>query len=245
MTISNVNLFFRNLWQNKLYTGITVFGFAFSLTFVILLGAYIRQELAVDQFHKNKDRIFRAVHEKQSSFGTLIGSELQDKYPEIECYTRLHENGSFVENLQHEKVSFNFLMVDSTFFRMFSFRLLEGEPSEVLRERNSVVLTRSYARKLFGEEEAVGKEITCKGHFKLMVTGIMEDMPENTHFNPCDGLLPFPFLADFWDYPTLFQNNGNSSFGLYFMAKAGTDLRAKAPCVKGFSRKLLDVQTRV
>lgn len=231
MTISNVNLFFRNLWQNKLYTGITVFGFAFSLTFVILLGAYIRQELAVDQFHKNKDRIFRAVHEKQSSFGTLIGSELQDKYPEIECYTRLHENASFVENLQHEKVSFNFLMVDSTFFRMFSFRLLEGEPSEVLRERNSVVLTRSYARKLFGEEEAVGKEITCKGHFKLMVTGIMEDMPENTHFNPCDGLLPFPFLADFWDYPTLFQNNGNSSFGLYFMAKAGTDLRAKAPFV--------------
>ena len=61
MTISNVNLFFRNLWQNKLYTGITVFGFAFSLTFVILLGAYIRQELAVDQFHKNKDRIFRAI----------------------------------------------------------------------------------------------------------------------------------------------------------------------------------------
>lgn len=106
---------------------------------------------------------------------------------------------------------------------MFSFRLLEGEPSEVLRERNSVVLTRSYARKLFGEEEAVGKEITCKGHFKLMVTGIMEDMPENTHFNPCDGLLPFPFLADFWDYPTLFQNNGIAyvSGKFYEMDSAG------------------------
>lgn len=81
MTISNVNLFFRNLWQNKLYTGITVFGFAFSLTFVILLGAYIRQELAVDQFHKNKDRIFRAVHEKQSSFRDFDRKRIAGQIP--------------------------------------------------------------------------------------------------------------------------------------------------------------------
>lgn len=231
MSLSNINLFFRNLCRNKLYTGITVWGFAFSLTFVILLGAYIRQELSVDQFHKNKDRIFRAVNEIQSGFGTLIGGELQNKYPEIECYTRLHENSGFIENLQHEKVTFNFLMVDSTFFRMFSFRLLEGEPAEVLKGRNSVVLTRSYARKLFGDEEVIGKEVNINGNFKLIITGIMEDMPDNTHFNSCDGLLPFPFLADFWDYPALFQNNGNSSFGLYFLAKEGTDLRAKAPLV--------------
>lgn len=227
--MTDLKVFFRTLWRSKLYTCITVFGFAFSLTFVILLGAYIRQELSVDQFHVNKDRIFRAVNEDQSNFGTLIGSELQSKYPEIECYTRLSENSAFIENLQHEKINFNFLLVDSTFFRMFSFRLVEGNPEELLKIRNSVVLTRSYARKLFGkEEEAIGKGVDCDGRFKLLVCGIMEDMPENTHFNRCDGLLPFPFLADLWGYPGLLKDNGNSSFGLYFMAKPGTELQPKA-----------------
>lgn len=229
MDTTNLKVFFRTLWRNKLYTFITVFGFALSLTFVILLSAYIRQELSVDQFHENKDRIFRAVTENYGGFGTLIGSELMNKYPEIECYTRLHENGGFIENTQHEKVNIEFLMADPDFFRMFSFRLLEGDPAEVLRTKNSVVLTRSYARKLFGNEPALGKEINLNGEFRMLVTGIMEDLPENTHFNDCDAFLNFEFLGDLWHLPGLFTNNGNSSFGLYCMAKPGTDLRAKAP----------------
>lgn len=231
MSASNLKVFLRTLVRDKLYTGITVFGFALSLTFVILLSIYIQQELSVDQFHRNKDRIFRAVNEDRSSFGTLIGGELQSKYPEIECYTRLFQNSTFVENSQKEKVNFNFLLADSTFFKMFSFRLLEGMPGEVLKTRNSVVLTRSYARKLFGSEDIMGKEITCEGDLKLVVTGIMEDIPENTHFNTCDGVLQFPFLADLWGYPDLLTNNNNSSFGLYVMAKEGTDLSSKAPLI--------------
>ncbi len=58
MNFSQVKVFLRTLWRNKLYTAITVFGFALALTFVILLGTYIRQELSVDQFPINKDRIF-------------------------------------------------------------------------------------------------------------------------------------------------------------------------------------------
>lgn len=237
MKFSDVKVFFRTLWRNKLYTVITVFGFALSLTFVILLGAYIRQELSVDQFHVNKDRIFRAVNEEQSNFGTLIGGELQNKYPEIECYTRLSVNGGFVENVQKEKVAFNFLLVDSTFFKMFSFRLLEGNPEDALKVRNSVVLTRSYARKVFGDRPALGQELIFDNRLNLLVTGIMEDMPENTHFDAPDGLLLFPLLADIWQYPELFQNNGNSSFGLYFMTKNGTDLSSKAPQIlEGFKK---------
>lgn len=211
-----------------MYTGIIVLGFASALTFVILLGAYIRQELSVDQFHVNKDRIFRATNELRSSFGPTIGGYLQNTYPEVECYTRFFQNHGSVENAQHEKIAFSFLMADSTFFRMFSFRLLEGDPAEVLKVNNSAVLTRSYAGKLFGTEDAVGKELVCNGQ-KMIVTGVMEDLPENTHFNRCDAVLPFPFLEDFWGWKGLMQNDGNSSFGLYVMAKAGTDLPSKAP----------------
>lgn len=234
MSISNLNLFFRNLWRNKLYTCIIVLGFALSLTFVILLGAYIRQELSVDQFHVNKERIFRAVNERSSNFGPTIGGYLQRTYPEIECYTRLYATSESVENLQHEQVSFNMLLVDSTFFNMFSFRLLEGDPAEVLKLTNSVVLTRSYARKIFGNEEAVGKELLCNKSHKLTVTGVVEDLPENTHFNKADGIVPFPFLGVLWNNPWMLRNDGNSSFGLYVMAKAGTDLPSKAPDIQEF-----------
>lgn len=229
MNFSDFKVFFRNLWKNKLYSSITVFGFAISLTFVILLSVYIRQELSVDQFHKNKDLIFRAVREKDGSFGPLIGSELKNKYPEIETFTRLADQKGFALNAQNEKVNVDFLMVDSSFFQMFSFRLLEGGPSEVLRTKNSIVLTRSYARKLFGTEKVLGKEVNLNGEFRLLVTGIMEDMPKNTHFNSCDAILNYEFLADLWSYPALLANNGNSSFGLYFMVKPGTDLPSKAP----------------
>ncbi len=238
MSVSNLNLFFRNLWRNKLYTCIIVFGFSLALTFVILLGAYIRQELSVDQFHVNKERLFRAVTETRSSFGPTIGNYIQHTYPEIECYTRLYQESSFVENLEREKIAINFLMVDSTFFRMFSFPLLEGESSEVLKVPSSVVLTRSYARRLYGDEEAVGKELVCKGIHKLMVTGVVEDFPENTHFNKCDAVVMFPFLEYLWGWRGLMHNDGNSSFGLYVMAKPGADVTSKEPAIlKDFQEK--------
>lgn len=231
MNFSQVKVFLRTLWRNKLYTAITVFGFALALTFVILLGSYIRQELSVDQFHRNKDRIFHAEREKGSYFGPLIGPELKNKFPEIEEFTRLSEMTGYVVNSEKEKITFNFLLADPSFFRIFSFRLLEGDPAEVLQIRNGVVLTRSYARKLFENEPALGKEINYGGEFRLQVTGIMEDMPENTHFNSCDGILNFVFMADMWHYPQALADNSNSSYGLYFLAKPGTDLPSKASAV--------------
>lgn len=227
--MKNLKVFFRTLWRNKLYTVITVFGFALSLTFVILLGAYIQQEWSVDRFHVNGDRIFRAVSEKRSSFGPRIGPELQGKCPEIECYTRLSENSGYVTNREKEKITFNFLLADSTFFRMFSFPLVEGNADEALKTRHSVVLSRSFARKLFGEQSALGQEILLRDEFRLVVGGIMEDMPDRTHFNKCDGIVNFSFLAEMWHYPQLLENNNNSSFGLYVMAVKGADLPSKAP----------------
>ena len=73
----DIKLFVRNLIHNKLYFAITVLGFAIALTFVLVLSVYIRQELSVDQFHQNKDRIYRVVDEEGSYWGAVIGSELQ------------------------------------------------------------------------------------------------------------------------------------------------------------------------
>lgn len=227
----DIKLFVRNLIRNKFYTLITVLGFSIALTFVIILGVYIRQELSVDQFHINKDRIFRLVGDEGSFWGPVLGETLKKDYPEIECYTRLGHLAGYLETPKREKVKLDALLVDSAFFRMFSFPLLEGEQAAVFREKNSIVLTRSYALKLFGNEDALGEEVKYGGELSFRVTGIIEDLPENTHLDKCDAFLRFDALADIWRYPELLQSNNNSSFGLYAMAYPGTNLPGKAPQV--------------
>ena len=229
MNLSNLKIFFRNLQRNKLYTAITVSGFAFSMAFVILLSVYIHQELSVDNFHSKKDRIYRAIADYGSYFGTLVGGELASKYPEIESYTRIFQQNVIVTDEQGQKSDINILMADSSFFNIFSFRLLEGDPDEVLCTAQSIVLTRSYARKLFGNGSALGQEVELDEQHRLKVTGIMEDLPKNTHFNACDAVVNFEYLARMWGSPELLKNNDNNSFGLYFLTKPGTDLISKIP----------------
>lgn len=178
----DIKLFVRNLIHNKLYFAITVLGFAIALTFVLVLSVYIRQELSVDQFHQNKDRIYRVVDEEGSYWGAVIGSELQSKYPEIECYTRYYNQNYMVEIPHQEKILMQTALIDSSFFRMFSFPLIKGDPATVLLDKNNIVLTRSFAHKVYGSEDILGKEIVINGKHRLIVTGVMEDLPYNTHF---------------------------------------------------------------
>ena len=87
-TIFDFRAFLNFLGRNKLYTAINIFGFSISLMFVILLVTYTRQEYAVDQFHSNKERIFRLCDETDACFAPLIGRDLKARYPEIETYVR-------------------------------------------------------------------------------------------------------------------------------------------------------------
>ena len=114
--MSDLKLFIQNLWRNKLYSVVTVLGFGMALMFVILLSTYIRQEFSVDEFHVNKDRIYRAVSEQGSYFGPLIGEQLKNKYPEIEFYTRVYENAILIDNNKQEKIIGQVMLVDFTFF---------------------------------------------------------------------------------------------------------------------------------
>ena len=83
MNFLDLKVFVRSLIRNKLYSIITIIGFAVSLTFVILLSIYIRQELSVDDFHVNKDRIVRMEGEDGANWGALVAQHMQDAFPEI------------------------------------------------------------------------------------------------------------------------------------------------------------------
>lgn len=231
MNTSGFKVFIRSLLRNRLYSGITIIGFAVALTFVILLTVYVRQEFAVDNFHANKDRIFHLANEYGYGYSGPIGPMLQEQFPEIECFTRfsVSENG-LAETRNGEKVRFAYAFVDPVFFKMFSFPLLEGRADEIMHERYSMVVSRSFARKIFGNESPIGKTVAMPGNIQVPITGIMEDIPENTHFLHFDAAVNIAGLSEYWGWTggDILEAMGISTFDLYLMGKNKTDLTACA-----------------
>lgn len=163
MRLNNFKSFINSLINSKLYTFITLVGFTISLTFVILLSVYIKKELTVNSLQQNGSRIYRLINENTAEFAPPIGLYLQNKFPEIESYTRILENKGVLHTQDNVKVKFNYLAADSTFFTIFSFKLIEGKPETALKTRNSVVLNREFANKIFGNNSSLDKRITIDG----------------------------------------------------------------------------------
>ncbi|NHB67932.1 ABC transporter permease [Perlabentimonas gracilis] len=228
MFIKNFKIFIKQLMRNRAFSFITIAGFSFALMFVILLSVYVTQEFSVDSFHENKDRIYRLVTENSSSFPPPMGEDLMGKYPEIENYTRFYRWRGTTSRDNSQKHTLDFFLVDSSFFNIFSFKVIEGNPKEMLLSKNSIVLVESYARMLFGNENPIGQEISVDDRLSFVVTGIVEDFGPNTHFPETSGLVNFSVLEDIWMSKTILTDYGNCSFVLYLMARPNTDLPSKA-----------------
>lgn len=227
-TIFDFRAFLNFLGRNKFYTAINIFGFSISLMFVILLVTYTRQEYAVDQFHSNKERIFRLCDETDACFAPLIGRDLKARYPEIETYVRLFETDE-VATTGERHLKAKILLSDPDFFRMFSFRLAEGDTAQVLRSKNGALLSESFARNLFPEGDYLDKTVTIKGE-SVPVTGILRPFG-NSQFVTPDVMLSFEEWAPLvygWD-GVLKRGYASASFPLYLMLKPHADLSAKMP----------------
>ena len=230
MILKNIKIFIKQLSKNKLYSLVTIFGFSVSLMFIVLISAYLKQESSVDKFHEKKDRLFRLVNEDDSGFGATIGRKLADALPEVESYTRVFDYNQYctpVNSGSDNKLNAEILMVDSAFFNMFSFKLLEGLPNEVLNAKNSILLTPKFARALFGDISPVGKQIKSSDGSIMQVTGIFEEMPENTQFKKYDAIVNIRLLPNFMGWKEVLDNNNMCGFTYYVLAKQGTNIIAK------------------
>ena len=236
MWIKNIKSFANHLLKNKLYTIVALLGFTISLAFVILLSVYIKHELSVNQSHKNKDRIYRLTNAEDITFAPPVGQWLQDEFPEIESFTRISNSNGVVVDKENTKLKIEFLFADSTFFTIFSFNLLEGTAQTALKTRNSIVLTEEFAKKMFGSESPLHKELVIDG-IACVVNGVVEDISKTSNFQKCDAIINFRCMADLWRSPDLLTSLGNSSFGLYLMSKPNANLPAKAPQVLELFKK--------
>jgi putative ABC transport system permease protein len=205
-----VKIAFRNIMKQKLYSFITVIGLAVGISCCLLIMLYVKQELRFDTFYPNADNIYRIGHSvirptltsKSAATPTPLAPALKADYPEIEHITRLYFDSQVLfeygeKQIYEERV----IYADPDFFNVFPFHILEGDPSRLLDTPQSMVITASMAEKYFGNEDPLGKVVQVNKQFNFMVTGVMEDVPVNSHFH-------FDFVLSF-----LAKNEQN--FGIY------------------------------
>jgi len=180
----------RNLSRNKGYTAINILGLAVGITSCILIMLFVRSEWSYDGFHSKADRIYRAwQHEKvegQDFINTVtplpMGPVMKATYPEVENMCRVLPFNPVIK-LDQNSFTEDARMVDSTFFELFDFKLLEGNRENPFPTANSMIITKELAKKYFGKQDPMGKNIEIQmGDDKMLFTvaGIAEKAPEES-----------------------------------------------------------------
>lgn len=192
---------YRNLIKKKSYSVINIFGLALGIACCVLILMFVQDELSYDNYHVNRERIYRVTHGESSKDGkgtpypfwvwgnAPVGPALKSDFPEIDKVVQFSGRAdillSYGDKLYQEDGVF---FMDSTVFDVFSWKVLRGNPKTALADPYSIVLTETTAKKYFGDEDPVGK--TLKGSESAgrsapgdyTVTAVMEDVPANSHF---------------------------------------------------------------
>ena len=183
--LNNLKIAIRNFQKNKFYSLINLSGLAVGLAICFLLLLYLQHETNFDAFHKDIDRMYQvnlAVDFGGDAFETSntpppVGETMKNELPEVEAFTRHFMPGDVV--LKKEEVFYtesNIWAVDSNFLEFFSFELLEGDSKSCLLDTRAIVLTESLAKKYFGKQAAIGKEIFLED-IPFKVTAVLADLP--------------------------------------------------------------------
>ncbi|MFZ5939073.1 MAG: FtsX-like permease family protein [Bacteroidota bacterium] len=189
----------RNALKHLNYAFINVFGLALGLTSFIFIMIYVADELSFDRFHAGYDRIYRVnrlynsndINEDAATCSFPFAPALFDDYPDmVETYCRFFDfqRSSLLfeyQKSEEERIKFNedwFYLADSNVFELFTFPLIEGDPKTALVRPNTVVISESTARRYFGSEPAMGKTLRIEEAAEVEITGIMKDLPLQSHF---------------------------------------------------------------
>lgn len=223
------NVALRNISKNRVFSFINISGLATGLASAILIILFISKEISFDRFHEKHDRIYRAYVDGYIGEQTFRGAwtsytmapSVTKEIDEILEFVRLEVfPQQYVWRDDIREIEDNVVFADSSFFRIFTINLLYGDPQSALSYPNSVVITKSKAQQYFGTENPLGEtlEFNNTGNY-YVITGVMEEFPENSHFF-CDFLLSMSNIpesrSDDW-----FSNSIYS----YLLLKEGADYR--------------------
>ena len=194
MLINYLQTAFRTFRRHKSYTSINVLGLAIGIACFLLIVLYIRGELSYDQYHEQADQIYCVLGDKSFDGRNLRGPETEGlsapalvrEYPEVLDAARIFPSGP--RDFKYKDEIFRDVegyYAEGNLYNIFSFELIQGNAASVLVRPHTIVLTESLAKKIFDEDDAIGKSLFAlvRGEFQVFeVTGIMKDIPENSHF---------------------------------------------------------------
>jgi len=228
----------RNFRKNSLFTFVNLIGLTLGIVASCLIFIHISNELSFDRYNNNPGSIYRVYN--TFKFGDTpstwvqtpapLASFLRNKFPEISKTVRI----TFLEKALITSGELKFsedriIMADSTIFDVFKLPLLRGDPKIAMSNPNSVVLSRSAAEKYFGKEDAVGKVLRYNRSNDLIVSGIMEDVPANSHLK-FDMMIPMSSARSFFGDDYL-ENRMNTVVATYILVRPGTDYKKLSSAV--------------
>ena len=226
----DLKTYFVFLGRNKLYTFVNIFGLSISLMFVIIIGSYTYGELTTDNFQKNADDIYLLATQNSVATAYNIGDKLSDYYPEIErvCGVVPAWYNTTV-NILGNNISTNAIAVDSTFLSMFSFKLLQGDINQALKSKGEVLISESFAKKMFGSNTPIGKTIIINDTTTYTINGVVEDF-SNSMFKPTDVIIWVESMRG-EDYNIFalfdgFRNGGSTN--LFIQTTPGSNIQSRA-----------------
>jgi len=191
-----IKISLRSLLKNRLNTGINMLGLAMGIACFLLIGLFIEDELSYDRFYANADRIFRVTVENFNEDGEKVRHWvaaspgfvplLVQDYGVVEAGTRLYLWDNPVLIHQGKKIiEEELIYAEPDFFKIFDFEFIEGDPVQVFEKPNSIVLTEAAAERYFTsnwrDQSILGKTISYQDEFDLTVTGIIKNVPEQSH----------------------------------------------------------------
>jgi len=181
----------RSLRRNRLFSAINITGLAVGVSSCVLIFLYVQYELGFDQFNTNADRLYRLtvqMHQPEedsyyAATSPRLAPTIQAAFPEVEKSTRIIYSKRLLSYNHKKFYETRTMFADSSLLQMFTFPMLAGNPAKALAQPYSIVLTESAAKNYFGKDQALGKIMKLSDTINLTVTGIIKDIPQNSHFS--------------------------------------------------------------
>ncbi|HTS43454.1 MAG TPA: ABC transporter permease, partial [Puia sp.] len=243
--------YFKTAWRSliagKSFSLINITGLAIGMAGSILILLWLRNEISFDKFHANKNNLYEVYALTSNTDGhpravnatsQPLGPALKQNFPEIADFTRVWELRNWLLSANNKSlISTQGFIVDSSFLQMFSFPLIKGNITRQLRDSHGIIITQEMAKKLFGNEDPMGKIIKTENTDNFSVTGVLKNPPVNTRFQ-------FDYLLS-WAYRAT-QNDGyaneterwlSNNTSTFVLLKPNTDVSALNQKISDITRR--------
>ena len=249
MVLHYIKFAFRNLLRNKVFSLINIIGLAIGLACSFFITIYVVNEISYDKILPDKENIYRVLtkHESFNEFteantAYCLGPKFMETFPEVDMFAT---HGLSYGKIQYKEKSFSdrIQFATSNLFNVLSISVLEGDKTDPLKEKDGVYLSSAMAKKLFGEEDPLGKiiEFTNRGiKHNVIVKGLFDDFPWNSTFKASIIAHIDLFIEDYmqlFKYENIKNNWSRDFFTTYLKLKPNTDLTLLRNKIKDFEQK--------